>query len=139
MRAQLPLPMHLELLTDARLLPTFWFWIASCARYLRRWVPSAHSWLAFCGTFGQALEMETAQSEGTFGDKGKGLDQLTGVVIPGRSIEWYLRSRDGGLGIVFLAWRRRRLVSDDGECPTSLGDNLIDFLVDIALQIDCKD
>jgi hypothetical protein len=30
-------------------------------------------------------------------------------------------------------------MSDDGECPTSLGDNLIDFLVDIAFQIDCKD
>ena len=31
------------------------------------------------------------------------------------------------------------LVSDDGECPTSLGDNLIDFLVDIAFQVGCKD
>jgi hypothetical protein len=80
---------RLEIATGAQLLPQFLVEIASCARYPRRWDPSARSYLACACVFGQGLEMVTTQSEGSVCDEEKRLDQLVGVVLPGKSIEWY--------------------------------------------------
>lgn len=91
------------------LLSTFWVEIASSARYLRHWDPSALSFPSFGGGLGKDQAREMALGEGSVGSEENRVDQLTGVVIPGRLDEWYSRSRDDDWDFV-QAWPRRRAV-----------------------------